>query len=71
MKEMQEKKKQEEERKKKEIKEEKKKVTEEFVKLISKDGKEFVVPVRILKHCPTFARMLDNTFKESKMVFSQ
>ncbi|CDW85116.1 UNKNOWN [Stylonychia lemnae] len=44
---------------------------EEYVKLISKDGKEFVVPVRVLKHAPTFARMLSSSFGESKLVFSQ
>ena len=33
---------------------------EDYVKLISRDGREFVVPVRILKHSPTFARMLDS-----------
>lgn len=43
---------------------------EEFVKLISRDGKEFIVPVRILKHSPTFAKMLDSSFKESRLVFS-
>ena len=43
---------------------------EDYVKLISRDGREFVVPVRILKHSPTFARMLDSQFKESKMIFS-
>ena len=41
------------------------------MKLISRDGKEFVVAVRILKQSPTFARMLDSSFKESKMVFSR
>ena len=43
---------------------------EDYVKLISRDGREFVVPVRILKHSPTFARMLDSQFKESKLIFS-
>ena len=43
---------------------------EDYVKLISRDGCEFVVPVRILKHSPTFERMLHSQFKESKLVFS-
>jgi hypothetical protein len=35
-------------------------LAEDHVKLISRDGREFIVPVRILKHSPTFARMLDS-----------
>jgi len=41
------------------------------VKLISKDGREFIVPVRILKHSPTLAKMLSNNFGESRHIFLQ
>ena len=32
---------------------------ENYIKLLSKDGKEFVVPVKILKHSPTLANMIE------------
>ncbi len=50
--------------------EEQKEITkEEYVRVISKDGKEFMVPVRILKHSPTLAKMIEGPFKESSHTF--
>jgi hypothetical protein len=42
---------------------------EKFVKLISGDNKEFVVPLRILDHSPILKEMLEGSFRESKYIF--
>ena len=39
--------------------------------MISADGVEFVVPVKILKHSPTFANMIEGDFKEKGLIFVQ
>lgn len=41
---------------------------DDCVKLISNDGMEFVVPVKILCQSPTLAKMLDGRFKESTKI---
>ena len=46
----------------------KKSSNNDSVKLISNDGQEFVVPVRVLCQSPTLAKMLDGRFKESSKI---
>lgn len=42
---------------------------EKFVKLISKEGEEFEVPVSILKNSTTLSKYLEADSQESKLVY--